>query len=350
MATSNDRLFFVGSVPLPDSETVFRALGREVGPFLRRIPDGETGERRLWVRYQQTMLENHPDVEVDPTNPPLPVRQSDGTVFRHINQMRLKPDVDPDRVRFKLGYTQAALQSYAVFKRLRDEGAIPQGVRFQFALPSPLATGFMYVSPGGRERYQRAYERALLGELAEILAAIPHPDIAIPFDVCQEVLMFEHYFPVRPPDYKEIVFGTLGRLAAAVPTDVELGYHLCYGSPGDQPLIRLRDAGTLTEMMNGIGAAVRRRIDFIHIPVPKDADDAFFAPLAGWHRPAGTRLFLGLLQHKDAEGDRRRIAAARKVVADFGVGAECGFGRTDPARVPAILAGHRAAAELLAGA
>lgn len=345
----SDLLFFVGSVPLGSNEEVFRLLGRELGSYLARIPDGETGERNLWIRYQQTMLEQHPDMEVDPTNPPLPVRQSDGTVFRHIHQLRLRPDVDPQRVRFHLGYKEAALQSYAVFRRLRADGVIPQGVRFQFALPTPLASGFMYVSPGGRARYQRAYERALLGDLAAILAAVPHADLSLPFDVCQEVLMFEHYFPTRPPDYKEIIFDQLSRLAAAVPDGVELGFHLCYGSPGDQPLVRLRDAATLTEMMNGIGEVVKRRLDFIHIPVPKDAGDAFFALLRDWRRPAGTRLFLGLLQYNDPDGDRRRIAAAQRVVSDFGVGAECGFGRTDPARVPALVAGHRAAAELLAG-
>ena len=36
-------------------------------------------------------------------------------------------------------------------------------------------------------------------------------------------------------------------------------------------------------------------------------------------------------------------------MTEFGVGAECGFGRTDPARLPTILAGHKEAAELLTG-
>lgn len=344
----SDTVFFAGSIPLEGSADVFRLLSRELGPYLARMPDGETGGRKLWIRYQQDMLESHPDMEVDPTNPPLPVKQADGTVFRHINQLRLKPEADADRVTFSFGYKQAALQSYAVFKRLRAEGVIPKGVRFQFALPTPLASGFMYVSPGGRERYQRVYERSLLGELAVILDSIPHADLSIPFDVCQEVLMWEHYFPVRPPDYKDIIFGQIARLAAAVPERVELGFHLCYGSPGDQPLLKLNDAGTLTEMMNGIGGAVKRRLDFIHIPVPKDAGDAFFAPLANWRRRPETKLFLGLLAYDDAEGDKRRIATAKRVVSEFGVAAECGFGRTDPRRVPAIIAGHRAAAELLA--
>jgi hypothetical protein len=132
-----------------------------------------------------------------------------------------------------------------------------------------------------------------------------------------------------------------------VPGDVELGFHLCYGSPGDQPLIVLKDALVLVELMNGIGSFVQRRVDFIHIPVPEKAGDAFFAPLRAWVQPPGTQLYLGLLQHGDAAGDQARITAARRVVSNSGVAAECGFGRTDLARVPRVLASHRAAAQLL---
>jgi hypothetical protein len=81
--------------------------------------------------------------------------------------------------------------------------------------------------------------------------------------------------------------------------------------------------------------------------VPKHADDAFFAPMKDWHISKGTRLYLGLLQHDDAAGDKRRIAAARRVVKSFGIAAECGFGRTNPANMPTILASHRRAAESL---
>ena len=159
--------------------------------------------------------------------------------------------------------------------------------------------------------------------------------------------MFENYFPESNAAYKERAFRQFARLAAAVPFEVELGFHLCYGSPGDQPLIRLRDAALLVELMNGIGASVRRRVDFIHIPVPKSATKSFFEPLAEWQRPADTRLYLGLLHYNDAAGDLARIAAARPFAGSFGVAAECGFGRTDPRRVPVILAGHRAAAEAM---
>jgi hypothetical protein len=211
-----------------------------------------------------------------------------------------------------------------------------------------MATGLMYVSPNGRDGYVRAYERSLLQALDGILVGIPHRDLSIQFDVCQEVLLFEGYFPERMPSYEAVTFSQLARLAAAVPRDVELGFHLCYGSPGDQPLVKLNDATVLVELMNGITAEVRRRVDFIHIPVPRDATEAFFAPLRLWRKPPGAHLYLGVLQYNDSMGDRRRIEAARQVVPRFGVAAECGFGRTDPARLPSLLASHRAAALALA--
>lgn len=347
MSGANDLLHFVGSLPYPFCEDVFRNLGREVGGHLRRMPDGETGERIKWIVFQQRMLQQHPALEVDTGIPPLPVKQSDGTVHRHIERVRIKPGVDPDSVVFDTGYDRAAIESYQVFRRMREEGSIPPHVRFQFALPTPLATGLMYVSPNGRDGYVRAYERSLFKALDAILAAIPHRDLAIQFDVCQEVLLLEGYFPEQVPNARELVFGQLARLATAVPADVELGFHLCYGSPGDQPLVNLDTADVLVELMNGIAAGVARKVDFIHIPVPKRADASFFAPLKAWQKPTGTHLYLGLLQFNDPEGDRRRIELAREVLTEFGVAAECGFGRTDPARLPVLLANHRAAAEML---
>jgi hypothetical protein len=348
MPAKRDRLHFVGSIPLSSSENVFRQLATQVGQFLRRMPDGETGERTLWIKFQQKMLLEHPAMEPDPTCPPLPVRQADGSVHRHIQLLRLKPDIDPDSVEFQTGYDDAAAASYRIFRALRDAGVVPAHMRLQIALPTPMATGLMYIGPGGRDRYLRAYERALLKALRNIVSFIPHDDLSIQFDVCQEVLLFENYFPLREPNYKQPVFEQFARLGAAVPCDVELGFHLCYESLGDQPLLILKDAGVLAELMKGIGDFVQRPMQFMHIPVPEHATEAFFAPLRSWRRQLGCGLYLGLLQYNDAAGNRVRIAAARRVIDDFGVAAECGFGRTDPSRVPAILAGHRAAAQYLA--
>src|SRR5260221_6051920 len=99
----------------------------------------------------------------------------------------------------------------------------------------------------------------------------------------------------------------LGRLGDAVPARVEMGYHLCYGSPRDEHLVQPKDGAILVEMMNGIVASTTRPVDFLHIPVPRErTDDAYFAPLSDFKRPPGakgrTRLYLCLLHHDDDSG------------------------------------------------
>ena len=345
---TTDRLHLIGSIPLESSEQVFRTLAAELGQHLKRMPDGETGERSRWVYFQRQMLLDHPAMELDPTLPPYKFVQWDGKVVREIEQVRFKAGVDPATVAFETGYDKAALASWEVFKRLRAPGAIASGTRFQVCLPTPHASGYLYVGGPARETYFGVYERALKAALANIVQEIPATDLSIQWDVCQEVLAFEGYFKDRPPLYKRQTFDMLGRLGDAVPDGVELGYHLCYGSPRDEHLVQPRDSGILVEMMEGIAAATRRRVDFLHIPVPKGrTDDAYYAPLKAWKRPAGTRLYLGLLHHDDAAGDRARVVAARRAIDDFGLSAECGWGRTEPGRLPGLLKGHRVAAEAL---
>jgi len=205
-----------------------------------------------------------------------------------------------------------------------------------------MASGYMYVSPAALAAYLPVYERALLTALGDIVAAIPPADLSIQWDVCQEVLVFEHYFPHRPATYRNDIFAQLGRLGDAVPAEAECGYHLCYGSPRDEHLVMPKDSAILVEIGNGLLACLHRRLDFLHLPVPADrSDDAYFEPLRALSLPRETALYLGLIHHADAAGDQARMAAARKVVPRFGIATECGWGRTDPQRVPALLAAHR---------
>jgi len=351
MATSgrlSGEAHLIGSVPLADAEAVFRTVAAALGPSLRRIPDGETGERRRWIFFQSVMLKNHPAMEIDPTVPPFALRQWDGKLLREMPLLRFRADTDPERVTFETGYAQAARASYEVFRRLQGGGTIPAGTRFQVCLPTPMASGYMYVSPKARESYLPVYERALIHALEDVLASIPAGDLAIQWDVCQEVLIYEGFFPDRPPDYKRQVVAELARLGDLVPPAVQMGYHLCYGSPADEHLVMPRDMAIMVEMANGIRQALARRVDFLHLPVPKDrTDGAYVRPLAELAGFEECALYLGLIHHDDREGDLARIKAARGVVDVFGVASECGWGRTDPQRVPGLLESHRAAVQLM---
>jgi hypothetical protein len=84
----------------------------------------------------------------------------------------------------------------------------------------------------------------------------------------------------------------------------------------------------------------------MHMPVPRDRDDdAYFAPLAALTRQPATELYLGLLHLTDGiEGAERRMQTAERVVADFGLATECGFGRRPPDTIQPLLELHRAAA------
>ncbi len=333
----------VGSVPLPDAETVFRTVSQALGASLKRVPDGETGDRSRWIWFQRAMLESHPDMELDTDTQPFEVVQWDGKIVRETQWMKFKDEADPSASYFPTGYRDAAAESYQIYARLQDEGVIGPDVRFQVSIPTPMATTYMYISPSAREAYLPAYERALAEAIFGIVGAIPHDRLAIQWDVCQEVLVFEDYAPFggRPADYEQQIFDELARVGNLVPETVELGYHLCYGSPADEHLIMPKDMGILVEIANGLTSRLARRLDFLHFPVPKDRTDAaYFEPLRSLSVPESAEVMLGLIHFDDAEGDAARMATAGDYLESFGVSTECGWGRTDPARVTGLLESH----------
>ena len=101
MSTDTPIAHFVGGIPMADAESVFRKLGAELGPHVRRIPDGETGRRRMWISFVKDCLIESPDMEADPDEPVFQFIQFDGKIVFEINQMRFKDGVNPSDVVFK---------------------------------------------------------------------------------------------------------------------------------------------------------------------------------------------------------------------------------------------------------
>jgi len=331
----------VGSVPLPDSESVFKTLSRGVGNFLTRLPDGETGIRKSWIRFLQDVLAQHPAIEVARDVPPFKFTQWDGKVVREIPRLRIRKGATVDATGFKTGYADMAIQSWAVFDRLQKGGVIPAGVRFQVSIPSPLAPTYNNILPSDRPGVIPALTGHFIGEIESIARALPNDRVAIQWDVCQEVLAWENYYEPGPVDFRTETIDVLQRIGDAVPAAIDLGYHLCYGSPADEHMVLPRDAAIMVEMTNRIASAVKRPIQFFHLPVMKNrTDDAFFAPLRNLKISAGTQLYLGLIHHNDPAGDDTRLAAARKFAKVDGIGTECGWARGDPARVDSLMSSH----------
>ena len=90
----------------------------------------------------------------------------------------------------------------------------------------------MYVSPAAYEDYFAPHEASLLAAMANILEVVTDKKMSLQWDICQEALVFEDYFPTRPTNYKAQNFALMGCLGNAVPEPVVLGYHLCCSPPG----------------------------------------------------------------------------------------------------------------------
>lgn len=345
------QVLLVGSVPLHDNREVLETGGRVVGDLVGSLPDGETGDRSVWVIFQAyRIFDEHSQLET--LQRPRPVDGQEQWIPKGLDDLWLfKVRDDADEVHFdNLGYADAAVESYQVFRELRDSGDIPSGVRFQVSLPMTVS-GFMWFfhEPGDYERIHPAYEAALLREVERITQLIPHEDLALQWDVCWEVLDIEGIFPWSPPgDVWERYLQAVRRLSPHVPRDVALGYHLCYADLGHQHMKEPEDLRLCVRMANAAYRASGRSVEWFHMPVPRDrADDAYFEPLTDLD-VAEAKLFLGLIHHSDGvEGTQRRLGTAQRHARNFGVATECGFGRRDPATIPGLLQAHREVAALL---
>lgn len=314
----------VGSVALDTSEEVFATAGKLLGPYLKRVPDGEPGGRRLWISWQVPVLRANP--QLTPAVPPAPGQRV------VLVPLKLAEGVRPEDVHFgELGYSREARASYQDFLDARRRGELPAGVRFQVSLPTPIAVVNTYCIPDDAPKILPAYEQAMLREVQRICDAIPHQDLAIQWDVCIEMVAWDGGGGgTRDAATMERVFGdAFARLGRGVPEDVELGYHLCYGDMDAVHFFQPHDATRMVELANLIAARVERPVTWTHMPVPIDRDDdAFYVPLGGLHLQPSTELYLGLVHAQDGiEGTRRRMAVANKYVQGFGIGSECGISR-----------------------
>jgi len=337
----------VGSVNFDDAETTIRQAAGILGDRLKRIPDGECGPRFHWIMYQPDILGQAEGIERVGAER-IPLRMLDA------RPVRVADGVDPATIEFPpLGYAAAAQESYAVFRRLRDEGVVPQGTRFQVSLPTPLAVVGAFFPEEQRAAIEPVYRAAMYRELDEILATIPHEDLAIQWDNAVEFQLIEQVpyrdKPAAQPWWGDDLWGGLtarsAEQAGRVPDDVEVGFHLCYGDVAEKHFIEPKDAANLVRFANMLVAASTRRIDWIHLPVPIERDDdAYFAPLDGL-QIGDTELYLGLVHREDgAEGAQRRIDVALKHAPVFGVATECGIGRAPEGTTDGILRTHAAVA------
>ncbi|KAF2218678.1 hypothetical protein BDZ85DRAFT_269873 [Elsinoe ampelina] len=321
MATLGTHL--VGSLPSPSSarDAFLTALSAFPSRLLR-LPDGEPGPRAGWIEWQRDVFPTDMQKQFDASFNPVPL-----------------PDVAPDVAQAAVhalpplvpGYFDAAMESWEAFKGLKEEGKVPQGWRFQVSLPTPVAV-VSFLRPAYQPLMEPLYERALLAELERLQDAVPVEELAVQWDFAAEIVTIEGarwpIFDAWFEDYENESVRKLARLVGSVREEVQVGVHLCYGDIGNKHSVEPKDTGLLTRVANEVIRQAGRKVDWVHMPVPIGReDDAYFEPLKGLEI-GETDLYLGLVHGFDEDGTKRRIETAKKVVEKFGIGTECGMGRT----------------------
>jgi hypothetical protein len=338
-------VLLTGSVPLKPATKVLETVSQELGGLLSRISDGD---QQGWIVAafnafaQNDALEMVRKEELTSGGAVVPVfRLKEGLSVADIGALG------------PYGYAEKAIESYAEFKRLRDEGVIPAGTRFQVTMPGPLTTVFVIELPP--EQLIPLAVAALEREVERLVAEVPAADLAIQFDIAVEVEREE--YRRTPAEFEIAMYGTLAwsedqmvdavaSLASRVPAEAEVGFHLCsiwhHSKSGGQ------DNRVLVAVANQIRARMSRPISYVHIPSTPQHDEADFALLRDLKLDPDTKLYLGVIHLSDGlAGARKRIAAADAVLPDFGVAHFCGLGGPqDDTTLPAMFALHRDAAGL----
>jgi hypothetical protein len=339
---------FNGSVNLPDAEVVMREISSRVPHGVRRMTDGETGDRNYWIGFQIQKFEQMPEFETVSVRKPYDAAPD----ARPMPQLRLTERASAEVINWpNLGYADAYSESFATFERMQSEGTIRADVRFQLQYPTPLAAVVGTIAQEDLPKVAPSYERALFADLDTALNRLRHEQVAVQWDVAVEFGALEGAMGRRAP-MDQIAPG-LVRCLEGVAADVQVGMHLCYGDYGHQHFKQPESLQMQVDLVNAVTSATRRPLNFVSFTVPQGRNDAaYFEPLGGLSTGAETELYFALVPYypaRQAAGTTGQQAAhidahlARTPAGPraWGICTECGMGRVTADDVPTLLDLHR---------
>jgi hypothetical protein len=346
---------FNGSVNLPDAETVMREISTRIPVGVRRMTDGETGERGYWILFQIQKFQQMPEFEM------VSLEQAYGTSpdAPPMAELRLAEGGSADTIDWpNLGYADEYAKSFVIFDRLQQDGTIPAGVRFQMQYPTPIASIAGTIVPEDLPTVLPSYEQALFADLDRLLAKLPHERCAAQWDVAVEFGLLEGAMgPGSEMPIDQVTPG-LVRCVERVPAEVPVGLHLCYGDYGHQHFKQPESVQMQVNLLNAVASAAQRPVNWASFTVPQARDDAdYFAPLSDLTAGPQTELYFALVPYhpdQQTEGTSSQqiqhidaaLAQSSAGEREWGICTECGMGRVASNEVPKLLDLHR---EILTG-
>jgi hypothetical protein len=340
---------FNGSVNLPDAESVMREISTRIPTGVRRMTDGETGERGYWILFQIQKFLQMPEFE----SVTVGHAYETASDAPEMPRLRFAEGATADTIRWPdLGYADAYAASFELFDRLQRGGAIPPDVRFQMQYPTPLASTAGTFVPEDMPAIAASYEAALFADLDGALATLPHDRCAVQWDVAVEFGLLEGAMGPGSAVPVEQITPSLARCVDRVPGDVPVGLHLCYGDYGHQHFKQPESLQMQVDLVNAVGAAARRPVAWASFTVPQARDDAgYFAPLRELAVGPETELAFALVPyHPDDQADGTTatqighidaaLAGSSAGPREWAVCTECGMGRVAAEDVSRLLDIH----------
>lgn len=319
----------VGSIPLEDAETAMSAALGRLGPHLRTLPDGETGERSDWIIHIVESLRDHPDLEVRDEGQ---WSDYDDTLTHKVKLGHTLDGRDLD-----LGHVAAFEDSFPVFERLREELGDDE-LSLQVGIPSDLDMALFALGPTGPLLHRWPFTVATLREIHAIHRRAGQQvvfQIEMPAEL---VAVTRTPRPLQPLVAAWLARGIV-RLARRAPTGARFGLHLCLGDMNHEALARMRDVRPLVLLTNAIATRWpdRQPLEYVHVPLaagqlPPPMRREYHAPLAELDLPAQVRLVAGLV-HEDRSIDELRelLELVEGLVGrTVDVANACGLGRHEP--------------------
>ena len=302
---------------------------RQLSPYLSRLSDGETGDRRLWATPVAEKFRANPDVEL--------VRDSDWSGYGQRAQWKVRDDVgalNPDNIRHH--YTLYFENSFPSFRILRDRFD-RSDLRFQVGILAPLDIAFYCFGEIVFEddSIVEACTEATLREIDKI-AAQAGDEVVFQLETVGGLVSVARTPPEEQPEVARNMVANMIDVAARSPEGTRFGAHLCLGDFQHKALGHMDDARPIVELTNALAAGwpEGRVLEYVHAPFaaadePPVAEEAFYEPLRDLRLPAATRFIAGF-QHEslDLDGHRELLARIERLSGrEVDIAAACGLGR-----------------------
>ena len=306
-----------------------------LGPRLRSLPDGETGERRNWVISIIDGLRDHPDLEV--------VKAGDWSDYDKIPVLRVRRGHTLYGANLDFGHVAAVRESYPVFERLRGRRDVPDLV-FQEGVPGDFDLAMFTLGPAGALRHRRAFTEATLTEIREV-GTVTGPT-RCSRSRCRPSWCCSRRPRRRPARrWRRCWPPPSTGWPPRSPPGTRFGVHLCLGDMNNKafgtmsdvsPLVAAgqRDRAWLARRSAARRTCTRRSRPPTSRPRPTPRSTSRWPELA---LPSGTRFAAGFAHESQSLDDQLAIRGADRGASSAArsrSSAACGLGRRTPERRP----------------